>query len=148
MRRKYSYHWSAESLYCFQWFFFVNVAKDIEHNSINDKSFISKQIDKLCTKKATGHDGISSKLLKLAKPSITGPITSLVNTSFTTLVFPDSLKIAQIKPLHKKKSAMDKSKYRPVSILPIISKKFERAINAQIVDFFNNHFNIHDMISF
>ena len=117
--------------------FFVNVAKDIGNNSINvddshpsiksisnivetcesqsqfnfnsvNEIFISKQIDKLCAKKATGQDGISSKLLKLAKPSITGPITSLVNKSFTTSIFPDSLKIAQVKPLHKKKSTMDK----------------------------------------
>ena len=108
------------------------------HCGHNLVSFISKQIDKLCTKTATSHAGISSKLLKLAKPSITGSITSLVNTSFTTSVYPDSLKIAQVKPFHKKKITMVKSSYRPVSIIPITHvypKKNERAMNAQICDF-------------
>ena len=87
--------------------FFVNVAKDIGQNSISidenhpsvysmnqnkkhdvefsfnpvSDSFISKQIDKLSSKKATGHDGISAKLLKYSKPSVIKPITTMVNLS-------------------------------------------------------------------
>ena len=41
-----------------------------------------------------------------------------------------------ISPLHKKNSTQDKENYRPVSILPIFSKLYERAINAQLMDFF------------
>ena len=84
---------------------FVNVAKNIGGNSIPVDSkhpssvkiqenllepsvlnfkpvvedFISKQIDKLSLKKATGHDGISSKILRLAKPSVLKPVTKLIN---------------------------------------------------------------------
>lgn len=108
--------------------FFVNVAKNIGNNSIPvdekhpsilrikesnqcdtefsfktvDESFICKQIDKLGVKKATGWDGISAKLLKLAKPSIAAPVTVLVNKTILTSKFPDSLKIAQVAPIHKK----------------------------------------------
>lgn len=147
--------------------FFVNVAQNIGNNSIavndehpsivkikennkvapnfnfqpTDQSFISKQIDKLSNKKATGYDGISAKLLKLAKPSIVAPVTDLVNTSLLTSKFPDSLKIAQVAPIHKKNSTLDKGNYRPVSILPVISKIFERSINEQLIEFFNQHFN-------
>ena len=43
------------------------------------KSFISKQINKLSSKKATGHDGISVKSLKFAKPVVLQLITFLIN---------------------------------------------------------------------
>ena len=44
---------------------------------------------------------------------------------------------------YTRKSVHDKSNFRPVSILPIVSKIFERAINEKVVDFFNQHFNIY-----
>jgi hypothetical protein len=49
-------------------------------------------INKLNIKKATGFDGISAKMIKLAKPVVTGPITSLINKSIETSIFPDQLK--------------------------------------------------------
>ena len=82
-----------------------DVAPDFNFQPV-DQSFISKQIDKLNNKKATGYDGISAKLLKLAKPSIVVPVTDLVNTSLLTSKFPDSLKIAQVAPIHKKRTAL------------------------------------------
>ena len=147
--------------------FFVDVAKDIGQNSITidknhpslvsirnnitsedtlsfspvNSTFISKQIDKLSSRKATGHDGISTKLLKLAKPVVVEPIRNMVNLSFSTATFPNRLKTAQVVPIHKKNSTLDKGNYRPVSILPIVSKIFERSINSQLTDYFNNHFN-------
>ena len=51
--------------------------------------FVNKQIDKLNYKKATGIDGISSKLIKLAKGKIVAPLTDLINQYFSTAVFPD-----------------------------------------------------------
>jgi len=77
----------------------------------------------------------------LSKPSVIEHITDMVNLSFQSSTFPDSLKIAQVVPVHKKNSTLDKGNYRPVSILPIVSKIFERSINTQLTDFFNNHFN-------
>ena len=46
----------------------------------------------------------------------------------STARFPDILKSAEVKPIFKKKSRIDKENYRPVSILPIISKIFEKLI--------------------
>jgi hypothetical protein len=74
-------------------------------------------------KKAPGFDGISAKMIKLAKPVVTGPITSLINKSIETSIFPDQLKVTQVKPLFKNKTdQLDKANYRPVSVLPAISK--------------------------
>ena len=46
-----------------------------------------------------------------------------------------------VTPLHKKNSNLDKKNYCPVSILPVISKIYERAINEQLCSFFSQHFN-------
>ena len=64
-----------------------------------DESFISKQIDKLSVKKANGYDGISAKLLKLAKPSIVAPVTELVSSTIQTSKFPDPLETGQVAPI-------------------------------------------------
>ena len=57
-----------------------------------DEEFVSKQIDRLNVKKATGHDGISAKILKLAKPVIVRPITSLIDLTIKCSEFPDNTK--------------------------------------------------------
>ena len=94
------------------------------HNVTFTRILKFKQINKTSVKKATGRDGISAKLLKLAKPVpvIAKPITKMINKTITDSVFPDQLKQAQVVALHKKNNALDKSNYRPVSILPVISK--------------------------
>ena len=141
--------------------FFMNVTKDIGDENINiDKSHPSiikieenktndielsfrlteehanKQISKLNIKKATGCDSISPKILKLAQPSISNPINILVNKSIESSIFPENLKAAQVSPLFKKNNSLDKGNYRPVSVLPCISKIYERAIHDQfIMDF-------------
>lgn len=108
--------------------FFVNVAKNIGNNSLPineehpsilyikrnithteefafsmvDESFIGKQIDKLCIKTATGRDGISAKLVKLAQLIIVKPVTEIINKGISSSVFSRQLKIAKVTPLHKK----------------------------------------------
>jgi hypothetical protein len=81
-------------------------------------------------------------MIKFAKPVVTGPITSLINKSIETSIFPDQLKVAQVKPLFKNKNdQLDKANYRSVSVLPAISNIFERTIFDQLSSFFGNHFN-------
>ena len=46
-------------------------------------------------------------------------------TAINTGVFPDSLKVAQVTPIHKKNIPLNKSNYRPVSVLPILSKVYK-----------------------
>ena len=56
-------------------------------------------------------------------------------------MFPEKLKEAQVVPCFKKNDMLDKSNYRPVSILPFISKFYERAIYEQLVSYFDNIFH-------
>jgi hypothetical protein len=53
---------------------------------------------------------------------------------------PEKLKAAQVSPLFKKNNSLDKSNYRPISVLPMISKFYERAIFDQLMEFLNNHY--------
>ena len=53
-------------------------------------------------------------------------LTSCVNEAISSGKFPDSLKLSNIVPVQKKKVPADKCNYRPVSILPLLSKVFEK----------------------
>ena len=53
-------------------------------------------------------------------------------------VFPDELKHVDVTPIHKKKDKIDKTNYRPVSILPNISKLYEKLIYNQLYDYFDD----------
>jgi hypothetical protein len=85
--------------------------------------FVEKRINKINVRKATGIDGISPKLLHFAKPIIVKPLTDIVNLSISTSTFPDRLKEAQVAPIHKKNSVLEKGNYRPVSVLPAIMRE-------------------------
>ena len=105
-----------------------------------DDSFVRKQISSISVKKATGVDDISPLLLKYAMPVVTTPLTKLINKSISSSLFPDTLKQAKVCHIHKKNSLLEKGNYRPVSVLPIISKLFERAIHLQLDGYFNHIF--------
>ena len=51
------------------------------------------------------------------------------------------MKEAQVTPLHKKNNALDKTNYRLVSVLPIFSKNFEKVLETQLGNFFDQIFN-------
>ena len=52
-----------------------------------------------------------------------------------------TLKVAQVTPIHKKNDPLNKSNYRPVSVLPIFSKVYEKVIEIQLADYFDKIFN-------
>jgi len=104
-----------------------------------DNDTIIKIIDSLKSKHSTGHDGMSCKLLKYVKYELADPLKLLINQTFKMSMFPTSLKIARIKPIHKKDDTNIFDNYRPISILPSISKVFERIMHNQIYNYFNEN---------
>ena len=98
-----------------------------------------RAIDKLENKSSSGHDGISNKLLKLLKIELSKSLTLIINQMITTGIFPDSFKISRITPLFKKGDVSMLSNYRPISLLPTISKIFERILYNQLYDYFNSN---------
>ena len=105
------------------------------------KTQIEKLMNKIKPNVAVGHDNLSAKLIKLATSVISEDLTSLVNLSYETKIFPDQLKIAIVKPIHKKGDNNTPTQYRPISILPTISKVFERSAVDQMMNYLvKNHF--------
>ena len=96
-------------------------------------------IDNLENKTSCGCDGISNKLLKLIKNEISKPITLIVNQSLKTGIFPKAFKIAKVKPIYKKGDKADLNNYRPISLLPTISKIFERVIHTQLYKYLSDN---------
>jgi hypothetical protein len=83
---------------------------------------IMKAIKTLKTTNSAGYDEISNRLLKLSCPYIASPLTYICNAALKDGVFPDRLKYATVKPVHKKGSKHDLSNYRPISLLAAFSK--------------------------
>ena len=99
------------------------------------QSSIEKLIDGMKTDVAVGNDDISARIIKDAKETIAPVLTKILNLSYDKNIFPTSMKIAKIKAIHKKEDYNDFSNYRPISILPALSKIFERSATNQLIDF-------------
>ena len=80
--------------------------------------------------KTTGLDAISVYMLKAAIPAILPSLLDTYNTSIKTTTFSRALKKAQVTALYKKDSPADRSNYRPISVLPILSKPLERHVSV------------------
>ena len=85
------------------------------------------------SKKVSG--SLPVRILKLSVDLYVDKLTDCFNKALNSSSFPDELKLADIVPIHKKGSKFDKSNYRPVSLLPALSKVFERLIAKQINSF-------------
>ena len=66
---------------------------------------------------------------------IVSPLVILINESFSTGIFPDKLKIAKVVALHKKDSTDNPSNYRPISLLSVFSKIFEKLMHQRLYNF-------------
>ena len=87
---------------------------------------IFKIISSLNSSKSTGPYSIPTKILKPLKVPIPKHPTDIFNTSFTTGIFPNSLKSAKVIPIHKKNSKLVVSNYRPISLLSNLEKIIEK----------------------
>ena len=87
------------------------------------------------TSKSFGNDNISYFFLKLALPYIENSLALLFNTSIETRIFPDAWKLARVTPIFKEGDKDDKSNYRPISVLPTISRLFEKLITNQLYQY-------------
>lgn len=88
---------------------------------------------------SAGHDNINSHVLKHVLPAIIKPLTQLINLSFQSGEVPNELKIAKVIPLYKAGNEMEFSNYRPVSILPIFSKVFEKIMYFRLEEYLNKN---------
>ena len=86
-----------------------------------------------------GWDNINAKVLKSTYNAISEPLVHIVNLSLSQGLFPNKLKLARVIPLYKNDNAMFVTNYRPVSVLTIFSKLFERIVYKRLLSFINKH---------
>jgi len=117
-----------------------SINKYYNHLNILDKSFsfksttekvVLKFLQDIEPSKSPGIDNVNGKFLKDGSSLLANPITKLFNLSIKLSKFPELCKIAKLKPLHKKGNRLKPENYRPISLLPLISKIFEKIIHKQ-----------------
>ena len=100
---------------------------------------IREAVAKLTNSKSFGTDTISSYFLKLALPFLENSIAMLFNISLETSIFPMLWKISRVAPIYKEGDKSEKSNYRPISVLPVISRLFERLVYDQLYKHLNSN---------
>ena len=141
--------------------YFVNIGKSLcdqiqsvttsedyllEHNkpdttfnfvSVNEV-YIDNVINKLKNTSSYGYDNISNKH-NICQKHINHAINLLINQCLHTGIYPSQLKLSRVKPLHKADDKTHFGNYRPISLLPSLSKIFERVIFDQLLAYFTNN---------
>jgi len=98
------------------------------------ESELSEVVNQL-NNSAPGYDGITAPIIKSTLPAISRPLLHLCNTSLTTGIYPDKLKTAKVTPVHKSGCKTNIYNYRPVSVLPVISKILEKIIYIRLENY-------------
>ena len=100
------------------------------------ESDILKVIRNLDPNKAHGHDEISIRMLKICDKTIYKPLYLIFSSCMESDIFPAQWKMANVVPAYKRDDKQNVKNYRPVSLLPIFGKVFERLIYNEMSSFF------------
>ena len=147
--------------------FFVNIgpnlANTLPNGNVSHRHYLGPQIDDslfwkpvttaevfnhligLDIKKACGHDNIPIRLLKDGAVYISDALAYIFNLSLESGRVPDEMKIAKVTPIHKKGPTDEPGNCRPISVLPVLGKFFEKITNIRLIQFLekNNAFYQH-----
>lgn len=121
--------------------------KSMDANIISSELFVlsptsteevSEIIETLNCNTASGIDEITTKILKCIKTLILPDLTSCINKCLELGIFPENLKLAKVTPIFKSGNKSNPSNYRPISVLPVISKVFERILYTRLEVYLNS----------
>ena len=139
--------------------YFANIGKTLSNNLPKAQNSIKTYLDKIprcpvsmylsptCSteidqiirsmqnKKSSGYDNISNQMLKWLRPVITKPLSIIFNKSLEHGVFPNSMKIAEIVPLHKRGDETQCNNYQSISLLLTMSKILEKLMYSRTYKF-------------
>ena len=110
----------------------------ISHVDISEEK-IEAIINKLNSKKAHGPDSISPSMLKICSAEVAVPLCLIYKKCLSNGVFPSKWKFANLQSVHKKNSRQVKTNYRPISLLCICSKIFEKIIYDDLFTFLTDN---------
>ena len=106
--------------------------------SVISSKFVHDQICYMQSNKSAGLDQFGVRLLKLAGPFISNCLAHICNLSLSGSTFPDDWKKAKVTSIFKLGDNQDVGNYRPISVLPIVSKIIERAVHNQLYEYLTN----------
>jgi hypothetical protein len=119
---------------------------EVNHDLIENIEITEKEVEDIIkgidTNKAYGPDNISPRLIKEAGPGITRILTIFFNKSLQLAKFPLMWKRANVLPIFKKAEDFITTNYRPVSLLSILAKFFEKIVFKHLFNNFRDHFLI------
>ena len=122
---------------------FKNFLKNSSLNSFLLKATSEDEVHKLISQlnkgKALGPLSIPVTILKDNVNILSTPLSFIINRSFEQGVFPESLKTAQVTPVHKKEDTLTINNYRPISLLSVFSKILEKSMYNRIYSFLCKH---------
>ena len=96
---------------------------------------VFKVLQTMDVTKATGADNIPAKILRIAVPCISRNIANLLNASYQNRHFPLSWKVARVPPVSKGGSLTERYNYRPISVLPNVSKVHKFFANLDVMQY-------------
>lgn len=88
---------------------------------------------------AQGVDGISLEMLLLTLPESLEAVTAIINSSIMTGIFPESWKLAMVRPIPKSNDPSSCQDLRPISLLPCLSKVLEKAVSLQLAKYLEDN---------
>ena len=109
----------------------ISCSSKFVFSEINMKD-IDQELKHLNTKKANTHKNIPVKILKDFSEVCLPSLLNIINNCLRTCKFPDELKLADVTPIFKKGEKTLAKNYRPISVLPVVSKVLERIMQKQI----------------
>lgn len=147
--------------------FFINIgprlSNDIPHMNVSPNHFLNNipsplnsiflaptdlnEVINICASLRTGaspgYDDIKPDVVKVVKHLIAYPLVHIFNLSISTGIVPDQLKFAKVVPIYKSGDSDLCNNYRPISVLPVFSKVFERIIHKRLYNFITHYGLLH-----
>ena len=122
--------------------YYKNVLQ-LQENTFTFQTIKSSSVLRLLTSvevnKAAGMDNTSGRFLKDGADMLAIPVTQICNLSIKLLHFPNNCRLTKLKPLYKKGSKTDSKNFRPISLLPIVSKIIEKIIHDQTMEYLTDN---------
>ena len=104
-----------------------------------DSATVLKAIKSLKNGKSPGPDKVSTMLVKDAAELICKPLVMIYNSSMESGVFPDFWKLARVTPIFKSGNKSDANNYRPISIISVFARIFEKIVHDQLYNFLSTN---------
>ena len=124
----------------------ANVDNGFQIRTVTLKEVIH-ELRNIRSDRSTGPDNIPANMIKMVADYLGSPLTDVINTCIKNLYFPSAWKLARICAIPKRNQIKSEKDLRPISILPVLSKVYERLIFRQLSDFIDKNNVLNNNIS-